>query len=135
MLLRVLIVILAYGLSGVGFLFMLAGAFPFLGGEFALLAKLVPLVWLFAWVAHVRMSIAWIRNRSVPRRWPIWGTAAGLFSLASPLLLLLGGSPASTLDHLQGALITVGLVSVFFFPSILLAIYLVRFHLQAQDEA
>ena len=132
---RALIVILAYALSGAGFLFMLTGAFPFLGGEFALLAKLVPLVWVFAWVAHARMSVAWVRNRTVSRRWPIWGTAAGLFSLASPLILLLGGEPPSTLHHLQGVLITIGLVTVFFLPSILLAVYLVRFHLQAQDEA
>jgi hypothetical protein len=132
MFLRALIVFLAYALSGVGFMFMLAGAFPFLGGEFVLLAKLVPVVWVFAWVAHARMSVAWVRNLTVSRRWPIWGTAAGMFSLASPLLLLLGGSPASTLDHLQGALITIGLVSVFFLPSIVLAVYLVRFHLKAQ---
>ena len=134
MLLRALIVVLAYVLSGAGFMFMLVGAFPFLGGDFALLAKLVPVVWIFAWVAHVRMSVAWVRDLTVSRRWPIWGTAAGLFSLASPLLLLLGGSPASTSHHLSGAFITIGLVSVFFLPSILLAVHLVRFHLHAQGQ-
>lgn len=125
MLLRALIVILAYALSGAGFMSMLVGTLPFLGGEYPLLAKVVPLVWVFAWVAHVR-------NRSVSRRWPEWGTAAGLFSLASPLLLLLGGEAPSTLDHLQGAFIMIGFASVFFLPSILLAVYLVRFHHQAQ---
>jgi ABC-type Co2+ transport system permease subunit len=135
MLLRALIVILAYALSGAGFMSMLVGTLPFLGGEYPLLAKVVPLVWVFAWVAHVRMSVAWVRNRSVSRRWPKWGTAAGLFSLASPLLLLLGGETPSTLDHLQGAFIMIGFASVFFLPSILLAVYLVRFHRQAQGEA
>ena len=134
MLLRMLIVLLAYALSGAGFMFMLVGAFPFLGGEFTPITKVVPLVWIFAWVAHARMSVAWVRNRCVSRRWPIWGTVAGLFSLSSPLLLLVGGSPPSTLDHLQGVLITIGLTSVFLLPSILLAAYLVRFHLQAQGE-
>lgn len=135
MLLRAIVVIVVYALSGAGFLFMLVGAFPFLGGEFAPGARLVPLVWVFAWVAHARMSVAWVRDRAVSRRWPVWGTAAGLFSLASPLLLLIGGQPASTLDHLQGVLITIGLVSVFFLPSILLAVHLVRFHLRAQGDA
>ena len=130
MLLRALIVLLAYALSGAGF--MIAGAFPFLGGDYPLLAKLVPLVWVFAWVAHARMSIAWVRDVTVPRRWPVWGTAAGVFSLASPLLLLIGGTPATTLSHVQGAFITVGLVSVFFLPSIWLAVHLVRFHLNGQ---
>lgn len=56
MLLRALIVLLAYALSGAGFMFMIAGAFPFLGGEYPLLAKLDPLVWVFAWVAHARIE-------------------------------------------------------------------------------
>jgi hypothetical protein len=132
MLLRALIVLLAYALSGAGFMFMTVGALPFLGGDYPLLAKLVPLVWVFAWVAHARMSIAWVRDVTVPRRWPVWGTAAGVFSLASPLLLLIGGTPATTLSHVQGAFITVGLVSVFFLPSIWLAVHLVRFHLNGQ---
>jgi hypothetical protein len=38
MLLRALIVILAYALSGAGFMSMLVGTLPFLGGEYALLA-------------------------------------------------------------------------------------------------
>ena len=107
----------------------------FLGGEFVLVAKVIPLIWVFAWIAHARMSIAWVRNRSLSRRWAIWGTAAGLFSLASPLILLIGGEPASTLDQLQGVLITIGIVTISFLPGILLAVYLVRFHLQARGEA
>lgn len=91
------------------------------------------MVWIFAWIAHARMSVAWIRNRTLSRRWPIWGTAAGLFSLASPLLLLLG-PPAADLHQFQGVLITIGFVTVFFLPSILLAVKLVRFHLNGQSE-
>jgi hypothetical protein len=130
---RALIVIVFYALSGAGFLFMLVGAFPFLGGDFFFFAKLVPMVWIFAWIAHARMSVAWIRNRTLSRRWPIWGTAAGLFSLASPLLLLLG-PPAADPHQIQGVLITIGFVTVFFLPSILLAVKLVRFHLNGQSE-
>jgi len=135
MLRRTLVVILAYALSGVGFMFMLIGAFPFLGGEFAWFSKLVPLVWVFAWVAHARMSVAWVRDHTVDRRWPLWGTAAGLISLASPLLLLHGSLPADRVRHLQGALTMMALGCVFFLPSILLAIKLVRFHPRAQAEA
>ncbi len=133
MFLRALIVIVVYALSGAGFLFMLVGAFPFLGGELFFFAKLAPIVWIFAWVSHVRMSVAWIRNRTLSRRWPIWGTAAGLFSLASPLLVVLGPA-ASTLHQVNSALITIALVTVFFLPSILLAVKLVRFHLNEDSE-
>ncbi|MBL8370970.1 MAG: hypothetical protein JNK28_06235 [Burkholderiaceae bacterium] len=135
MLRRALVVILAYALSGAGFMFMLIGAFPFLGGEFAWFTKLVPLVWVFAWVAHVRMSVAWVRDHTVDRRWPLWGTAAGLISLASPLLLLYGSLPADRVRQLQGVLTMGALVCVFFLPSIVLAIKLVRFHLRTQTEA
>jgi hypothetical protein len=128
---RALIVVAAYLISFVGgFPLMAMGAYALLFNEPLGIAKLTPLIWLFAWIAHAKMSIAWVRNRPVPRRWPVWGTAAGILSLASPLLAVVNEHPAST-HHLEAALISSAVVAVFLLPCILLAIYLVRFHWQA----
>ena len=129
MILRTIIVVAAYVLSGAGFMFMALGALGLIANQTGWLPKLIVPVWFFAWVAHVNMSQAWVRNRSVARRWPVWGTAAGVFSLLSPVLTLFENNPGSALDRLEAALITCGVVAVFFLPSILLAGYLVSFHL------
>ena len=129
MALRALVVVLTYGLSGFGFLFMVGGALGIWRDE-PVLAKLVTLIWLFAWVAHAHMSVAWIRDRTVARRWPVWGTVAGVASLASPLLTLLVHDPGPFLHRLQSALVAIALVAMFFLPGLLLAVYLVRFHLR-----
>lgn len=132
---RALIVIAAYLTSFAGgFPLMAMGAYALLFNEPLGVAKLTPLIWLFAWIAHAKMSIAWVRNRAVPRRWPLWGTAAGVLSLASPLLLVVNDPPASA-HRLEAALISSAVVAAFLLPCILLAIYLVRFHWQAAGVA
>ncbi len=132
---RALIVVAAYRISFVGgFPLMAMGAYSLLFNEPLGVAKLAPLIWLFAWIAHANMSIAWVRNRAVPRRWPLWGTAAGVLSLASPLLLVVNDPPVSA-HRLEAALTSSAVVAAFLLPCILLAIYLVRFHWQAAGVA
>ena len=129
MLRRALIVIAAYALSMAGGApFMLMGAYTLLLNESGWFARLVPLVWVFAWVTHVRMSLAWIRDETLPGFWPRWGTVAGVFSLASPVLLVSMSPEDGTGSHVEAALITSGVVAVFLSPAILLAIALVRYH-------
>ena len=131
---RVLIVIAAYLLSGVGGLpLMIMGAITILFNEPFGVVKIYPFIWLFAWVAHIRMSIAWIRNRPISRRWPYWGTVAGIVSLATPLLAVLGDHPEPLAHYIGSALISTAVVSVYLLPCILLAIHLVRFHWLAAD--
>ena len=128
---RALIVVAAYLISFAGgFPLMAMGAYALIFNEPIGIAKLTPLIWLFAWTAHAKMSIAWVRNRPLPRRWPVWGTVAGILSLASPLLAVMREHPASA-HQIEAALISGAVVAAFLLPCILLAIYLVRFHLQA----
>lgn len=126
-----MIVIAAYGLSLGAWPFMLMGAFSFLFWEDGVLIRVVPLIWIGAWVAHVRMSLAWIRNLSLSRRWPLWGTVAGVLSLLSPLLTVPGAQKGMVGHYVESSLITSAVVSVFLLPCIMLAVYLVRFHLHA----
>jgi hypothetical protein len=132
---RALIVIAAYLISFVGgFPLMAMGAYALLFNEPFGVAKLTPLIWLYAWIAHAKMSIAWVRNSAVPRRLPLWGTVAGVLSLVSPMLLVVNDPPVSA-HRLEAALVSTAVVAAFLLPCILLAIYLVRFHLQTAGVA
>ena len=66
------------------------------------------LVMAFAWIALFVMSYAWVKDRKTSRIWPIVGTVAGVICVVTlfPLSIL------------------------FAFPSIFLALNLVRFHLK-----
>jgi len=78
---------------------------------------------LFAWTAHAVMSIEWISNNKSHRVFPILGTFAGLFALFCwPDLDLLDTTPS--LKKAQ-------LAAIFVFPCLLLAPYLVWFHLSS----
>ena len=134
MTIRILIILTAYVLSTGGFLFMTFGAMTTVFNESSVPQKLVPLTWMFAWTAHVRMSVAWARDLPVKRFWPVWGRIAGLFSLVSPVFLIALEGMSEFTRHLEAALVTSGVVSVYFSPSILLAVYLVRFHLRASAQ-
>ena len=128
---RILIVIAAYALSTGGFLFMAMGTMTMLFNEDSVFLRPVPLIWLFAWTAHVRMSVAWARDLPVKRFWPVWGTVAGVVSLVTPVFSVAVNGMTEFVRHFEAALITTGVVSAYFSPSIVLAVYLVRFHLRA----
>lgn len=69
------------------------------------------LVQVYAWLALLVMSVGWIQDRKVHRAWAITGTIAGVASIL----------PAAK-------------VFVFALPGILLALVLVRFHLEKKIE-
>lgn len=129
---RALVVIAAYLLSFVGgFPFMAMGAYAILFNDPWGIVKLIPFIWLFAWVAHAKMSIAWVKDQPLSRRWPLWGTVAGVVSLLSPLVGAVGETSELVGHRIEAGLIAGALVGMFLLPCILLAIYLVRFHWHA----
>lgn len=124
---RLAVVVSCYGVSILGLMMTLLGVASLIR-EGTLGMGLLALVWLFAWVCHLRMSWAWIRNRRVSRFWPRWGTVTGLASLLSPFAWSQPGVP------LGDGLIFITFVAFFLLPAIGLAVHLVRFHAQATEN-
>lgn len=63
----------------------------------------------FAWLAWFVMAIAWVLEKRLHRFWPVSGTIAGCLSIVS----------------------TFGFGLAFTFPAVLMAAYLVAFHLRS----
>lgn len=124
---RILVVVICYLLSSYGILasLVLVGT----SGVRSLSGALVGLVILLAWVCHLTMSVKWVIDQP-SRKWvPVYGTAAGslglmLWPLAQPAI-----RHFAIPDVFHAAAMGVVLV----FPCFLLAIHLVRFHLQRRS--
>lgn len=102
---RLLIVLACYSLSGYGILATLLLVVE--GIRHPEPSSVLTLVLVYAWAAHLVLSISWIRGKAPHRFWPLSGTMAGICSLG---------------------MLPVGLP--FVLPSVLLAVYLVRQHYQ-----
>jgi hypothetical protein len=126
---RTTVAVMAYVLSSVGILLM----FQLIGEE---LRKprgpsVFIFVWLIAWLTHAVMTAAWVCDRKLPRAWPVVGTVAGVGSflvwpfLAAKDAALFGADAAAAsagmLTAIQAVLVA---------PCILLAVWLVRFHIK-----
>lgn len=133
MFLRMTVAVLAYVLSSVGILLMYQLIVEELRSSKG--PNLLVFVWIAAWLIHVVMTVAWIRDRKLSRVWPVVGTVAGVSSflvwalLAVKDAVVLGvddtavnTASAGTLTAIQAALVA---------PCILLAVWLVRFHCKA----
>ncbi len=88
-------------------------------------------VWLIAWLIHTVMTAAWARDRKLPRVWPIVGTVAGVGSfLVWPFL----AAKDAALFGADAAAASVGMLTaiqaVLVAPCLLLAVWLVRFHVK-----
>jgi hypothetical protein len=91
------------------------------------------LLWAAAWVVHFVMSGAWVIDVRLNRAWPIFGI---LFVLTGFLLNTFVGpfasaEPSVWMEH-SSALVTM----MFFLvaPCVLLAVWLVGFHLKSRTE-
>jgi hypothetical protein len=82
--------------------FMLRSHHSYLG---AYLLGSLGIFMLFSWIALAVMSVGWIQDRPVNKRWPILGTMTGSISI------LFTGFPLNL---------------VFIFPALILALYLCR---------
>ena len=101
-----------------------------MSGVNSLGGTLVGLLILLAWVCHLIMSINWVIDKP-SRKWvPVYGTAAG------SLGLMLWPIAQPTIKHFEISDVfhAVAMGVVYTLPCILLAIYLVRFHLNAQSD-
>lgn len=133
MYLRMTVAVMAYILSSVGILLMYQLIVEELRSSKG--PNLLVFVWIAAWLIHVVMTVAWIRDRKLPRVWPVVGTIAGVSSFLAWALLAVkdavvfgvddtavNAASAGTLTAIQAALVA---------PCILLAVWLVRFHCKA----
>lgn len=130
---RVIIAVLAYAFSSLGFLFMFQIIIEELRNPNK--SSLIILFWLSAWVIHLTMTIAWVKNRKLKPIFPISGTILGLISILWPLLYSLIdpilGYDIAIQTGFQFLLVQATLV----LPCILLAIWLVKFHVSKLNNA
>jgi len=135
---RLLVVLLSYLFSSLGIFFTLL---LFLEGlKRPTLSTLFPIVWIAAWSCHLIMSVEWISNRRTPRLIPIAGVILGTISLLiMPVKFALSPPPfpmpAFAPQHmwLTGALRLLGSEMLMVLPSLLLAVFLVRFNLKSES--
>ena len=123
---RCAVVATCYLLSNFGIVYSLV-LFA-LSGAHSLFSALIGIFILIAWAAHITMSFNWVINRRVQKYIPILGTGAGSISL----ILWPLASPQTTKGYETGwpILAAIGMGIAFTLPCLLLAIYLVRFHLK-----
>ncbi|MEW6023942.1 MAG: hypothetical protein AB1807_17580 [Pseudomonadota bacterium] len=113
---RLKIVFLCYSLSSFGILTMLN-----LIGEAA--PSMEGATWIAAWAIHLVMSVHWVRDVKLSRRWPLLGA---IFGSASFFLWAFAGP---VLPNMKSAVLTVMTVQfVLVAPCVLLACWLLRFH-------
>lgn len=124
---RIAVVAICYLLSSYGILIslMLAG----LSGIQSVSGALVGLIILFAWLCHVVMSMNWVLDKPATKWVPVYGTLAGILGL---VLWPMVGSSIGNFD-MEDMFHAAAMGIVFTLPCVLLAIYLVWFHLRAQS--
>ena len=80
-------------------------------------------IWIGAWIIHVIMSVCWVQNVRLPRFWPALGA---LFGSASFLLWAFVSPESPRME--EAAIIAMGVQVIVVFPSVVLALWLMRFH-------
>ncbi len=125
---RLAVVATCYFLSSYGIVLSLM--LVAMSGTKSLCGALVGLVMLFAWVCHIVMSANWVIDRPA-RKWvPVYGTLAGIIGMALWPIADTKIKQFEALDVFRATAIGAG----FTLPCVLLAVYLVRFHLKAQSK-
>lgn len=84
----------------------------------------------YAWICHFVMSGGWIKNKRVNKFWPVTGTISALSGL-----LLFPVRHYFMHSHGPEVFGFSLLLSIFALPSILLALFLVCFHLSENESA
>jgi hypothetical protein len=127
---RLSIVVICYVLSSFGIIIPIAVSFEELRRFDGSFKDMVAIAWITSWLFHVLMSFFWVINKRIGSIIPIIGTTVALFSFAIPLSDLLSDSDGSAI----GILIMLFLPIVYFLPCLILAVYLVYFHLNIKDS-
>jgi len=125
--LKFLVVVLCYAMSGFGMLLMFFGGMVAL--HFAGWGRLLLLLWPAAAIAHIYLSLAWVESRTLGWRASCAAGALGTAGIvAFPALLHF--SDRGSLNPRQ-FLELAALESLAVLPALLLAIYLTWYHARA----
>jgi hypothetical protein len=130
--LRLGIVLIAYGLSGVGLFLVLLG-FMFSGGLGVAIYFVLVAAWLASlWALH-RMAMAWARGVRLGKRFSRLALALGFAGfLAVPVMMIIfHRQPGVVSDAASLALVELTLMS----PAIALAVYLNWYHAAEKHPA
>lgn len=128
---RFVLVLTSYLLSSLGLLFMFQLISEELRKPYSKpLDLIVLLVWLLAWCCHLAMSIAWVNRKRLGRVFAGVGTLMGVASfLVWPVLNANSPTPAFMAEAATAATFSLMKAQLLLIsPSLLLAIFLVRFH-------
>jgi hypothetical protein len=120
---RSAVVLTAYLLSSLGLLLML----QLVNEEFrSPNPNWFVAVWIGAWIAHLKMSIAWVRDTQLHRFWPICGAILGFGSfLIWPVAA--AGKNAGPADSISAVPTLMIAQLVLIAPCALLGVWLLRF--------
>ena len=125
MLIRAFVVFICYVLSSYGIFFSPFVVFGTFNNPVGL--SIVVLLWVYAWACHMFMSFSWISNRRVRRVWPVTGTVAGVIMFLLPSF---GGLIKAQIFTFSNVFYALAFEVIFVLPCLLLAIFLVHFHLK-----
>jgi len=123
-----IIVLTCYILSAAGMFFMWIGTMSLqrLGG----VMFVVLFLWLAAFVAHYRMSMAWVDGRRLGKTFSFASVAFGLLGfLAVPIAATLFNGES----FVRGAAVIVPFELLLMSPATVLAVYLNRYHASTPD--
>lgn len=131
---RILVVILCYLLSGVGILFMVI----VINEEFRKfdwsLLDILAITSLLAWLFHILMSFSWIMDKKLGKTIPLVGTVLALLPFISfPAFDALAKFNFGVNFGFFVSLLAGLTQMLFFLPAIILAIYLVKYHLTVEQ--
>lgn len=128
---RWLLVLLAYLFSSVGLFVMMMGLAEFVRqNNKTVLDWLTATIWITAWVCHIVMSAAWIKNKRLGPSWPIAGSLAGISSFLV-WFWIAEKSVGPISEVMSPVMISLAMMQKQFLmvlPCFLLALWLVYFH-------
>ncbi|MCK9608406.1 MAG: hypothetical protein M0R33_18330 [Methylomonas sp.] len=133
-LVRLLIIITCYGLSGWGAIAAIFGL-TMIFSRAGLLSAIVFLVWLSAISALFQMSVAWVINIRLGAK---YSRRARLYGISALFVIPIASLPQAFESHYSEATVNLALLLlmevILVLPAILLAAYLNRFHASGETK-
>jgi len=133
---RVLVVVLCYLFSSIGFFASLAGALEEFnrpsGNSFQML---MAISWIVAWCIHIFMCFTWVLDIRIGKLLPYLGCVVGVVSLlsfSSPGIEMFKNAPALGTSL---AIVTPFFSAIFVAPAIFLALHMTNFHGKVGNNA
>lgn len=135
-LVRLLVVLTCYGLSGFGLIAVIFGLPSVFSSAGSLPGAITLLVWISAISALFRMSFSWVRNVRLGAQ---YSRRAFLLGLSAILVIPIFTLPQALGSHYQEASVQVVLLVamevLLVLPAIVLAVYLNRFHATHEPQS